>query len=333
MAITWRSNPLLKTIIKDADWKGTPVDQNGRFMNLSHPYAANFVEVLRWKMKTNPFGEEKKADQWQLEVYKDDTWLDGEEDVIVWIGHATFYIRIGGIRLLTDPVFGDIPFYHRKSALPLNPGRIRKLDYLLLSHDHRDHCDKASLKQLAANNPAMKYLSGLGMEKLIHGITYSTHIETAGWYQQFNTDHQPLSITFVPSQHWAKRGVFDTNKRLWGGFVIEANGKRILFGGDGGYDGHYQQLQQLYGSFDYAILGIGAYEPMWFMHLIHQSPEEALTGLKDLHARYMIPMHYGTFDLSDEPLGTPLRELSRIAAQEGLNDKIMALSPGKPLYI
>lgn len=333
MASTYRSNPLLKTIIKNADWKGTPVDQRGRFMNLSHPYAANFVQVLRWKMMTNPFGQEKKADHWRLEVYKDDTWLDADDDVIVWLGHATFYIRIGGIRLLTDPVFGNIPFYHRKSAMPVNPERIRQLDYLLLSHDHRDHCDKGSLQILAANNPAMSYLSGLGMEKLIQRITHSMHIETAGWYQQFNTDHQPVSITFVPSQHWAKRGAFDTNKRLWGGFVIEAKGKRILFGGDGGYDGHYQQLQQLYGSFDYALLGIGAYEPVWFMHLIHQSPQEALTGLKDLHARYLVPMHYGTFDLSDEPLGTPLRELQRIAAQEGLHDKIMALSPGKPLYI
>ncbi|WP_298734326.1 MBL fold metallo-hydrolase [uncultured Chitinophaga sp.] len=333
MAITYRSNPLLKTIIKDTDWKGTPVDGQGRFMNLGQPYVTNFWEVLRWKMKTNPFEQEKRTAAWQPEVYTDDTWLDGEDDLLVWLGHACFYIRIGGIRLLTDPVLGNIPFFPRRSVLPVNPGRIRDLDYLLLSHDHRDHCDKASLQLLARNNPSMQYLSGLGMDALINSITHSANIETAGWYQQFNTDSKPLHITFIPSQHWSKRGVFDTNKRLWGGFVIEAKDRRICFGGDSGYDGRYKQLQQIYGSFDYALLGIGAYEPRWFMHLIHQSPEEALKALQDLHARYLVPMHYGTFDLADEPLGRPLAELQRVAAQEGLNDRILALSPGKPLYL
>lgn len=319
---TYKSNPLLKTII---DWKGTPVDKNGRFTNLYHPFTASLRDVLKWKLQRNPLREAKKAEQWSPEIITDHSWLNGDNDVIVWLGHSSFYIRIGGIRLITDPVFGDILLIKRKTPFPIDPALLVNLDYILLSHDHRDHMDKQSLQLLARNNPNAEYLSGLGTEKIIHDFTGSDKISTAGWYQQYNTR---IPITFIPSRHWAKRGAFDTNKRLWGGFVIAADNKRIIFAGDSGYDVHYKELGKLFGSFDYALLGIGAYLPLDFMSPNHESPEDALKAMDDLHAAHMIPMHYATFDLSDELLSMPLKELLKTADQ-----RVLVLKHGQALAI
>jgi L-ascorbate metabolism protein UlaG (beta-lactamase superfamily) len=322
------NNPNLQTPKAPAGWKGTPVDEKGRFSNLHHPFEAKLMDVLRWQLEKNPFKQAKKAERWNPAVMRDDSWLDGREDVIVWLGHSTFYIRIDGICLLTDPVFGDIFTVKRQTPFPLDVHRLINLDYILLSHDHRDHLDEESLKILSVQNPDVRYLTGLGMQSIVHRFTKSDKIEEAGWYQQY-TD---TNITFIPSRHWSKRGAFDTNKRLWGGFVIASGEKRILFGGDSGYDTHYKELAAVFGGFDYAILGIGAYEPAWFMGANHQSPEDALKAAKELNARYFIPMHYATFDLSDEPLGQPLKEL-RAAA--GNDDSVKVLKHGeaiKPVY-
>ena len=327
---TFRDNPNLTRPKAPEGWQGTPVDRkDGRFLNLNHPFRASIKDVFRWKLQKNPYRKIKKSEIWRPEVFTDESWLTGNEDVIVWIGHSTFYIRISGIQLLTDPVFFDILAVKRKSPLPVNPHHFRNLDYILLSHDHRDHLDEKSLKLLAKNNPSVKYLTGLGMKPLVHEITLSDNIEAAGWYQRYNGQ---ADITFVPSRHWSKRGLNDTNKRLWGGFVIEIDNKRILFGGDSGYDTHYRDFGKVFGGFDYAILGIGAYAPAWFMGANHQSPADALKAFKDVNAARFIPMHYGTFDLSDEPLSQPLKDL-QAALEPGQADKLAILQMGKPLKI
>lgn len=331
--IEYRNNPKLPTVKFPEGWIGTPVDLDGRFMNLDHPFTASLLEVMRWQFQANPFKKQKKAERWRPHVNKDISWLTGSDDVIVWLGHSTFYIRINGIQMLTDPVFGDILSVKRQSEFPADPQDFRNLGYILLSHDHRDHLDKKSLNVLAKNNPETTYLTGLGMKDIVHAFTRSEKIEEAGWYQQFNTMQQSLNITFIPARHWSKRGLFDTNSRLWGGFVIEAKGKRIFFGGDSGYDIHYKQLGNVFGSFDYAILGIGAYEPAWFMGANHQSPADALKAFKDLNARYFIPMHYSTFDLSDEPLSQPLKDLYQASEATNLHDAVLIPSIGEVLAI
>lgn len=322
------SNPQLKTII---DWKGTPADKNGRFVNLYSPLKVpGLLTVLKWKLAASPFREEKKTEIWQPEIATDTSWLNGTDDIIVFLGHSTFYIRIGGISLLTDPVFGDILMLKRKTPFPIDPSLLHP-DYILLSHDHRDHLDKKSLQLLTRNNPSARYLTGLNMGPIVKSFTGADNIEMAGWYQQFSTND--IKITFVPSRHWAKRGFSDDNERLWGGFVIEAGNKRILFGGDSGYDKHYKDLGRVFSSFDYVLLGIGAYQPSWFMSPNHESPDEALQAFDDLQAAQLIPMHYGTFDLADEPLGMPLRELLKTAEQKGISDKVNVLTLGKPYKI
>ncbi|MBP1650815.1 MAG: putative Zn-dependent hydrolase, partial [Bacteroidetes bacterium] len=242
-----------------------------------------------------------------------------------------FFIRIGGVRLLTDPVFGDILAVKRVSPFPVNPILLTKLDYILLSHDHRDHCDKPTLQRLARNNPKATYLTGLGMEPLLKEFTGSELIQEAGWYQQYLTED--VKITYVPARHWGKRGAFDTNRRLWGGFVIESAQRRIYFGGDSGYDTHYQQLKEVFGGFDYALLGIGAFEPEWFMHPVHQSPALAIKAMEELNAGHAIPMHFGTFDLSDEPLDMPLKVFKQVATAHGLEKRIKPLRIGEALHL
>lgn len=320
------NNPELRTILPPDAWKGTPVAANGRFTNI-HPFDIHFTDVLKWKMGRNPYKAEKQQEKWAPQIVTDDSWIDSVYDCIVWLGHATFFIRLHGCEMITDPVFGNISLIKRKTQLPVDPQRFRSLDYVLLSHDHRDHFDKDSLRLLAGNNPHVKYLSGLGNETLIHKTTHATNIETAGWYQQFRTGENDPAIYYLPSRHWGRRGAFDTNKRLWGAFVIRTADHCIYFGGDSGYDTHFKDAQRIFGEFDYAILGIGAYEPVWFMHNVHMGPTEAIQAGKDLKAKHIIPMHYGTFDLSDEPLGKPLAVLLEHAQKES----ILPLKPGEVL--
>lgn len=329
----YQSNPQLKTVKAPIGWLGTHVDQKGRFLNLNHPFVPNWMDVFRWKLQKSPFKKDKKAEVWNPHIFKDDSWLKGTDDIIVWLGHSTFYFRINGLQLLTDPVFFNILAVKRRSELPVNVHGFVNLDYILLSHDHRDHLDEKSLKILSKQNPDTRYMTGLGMKELVNKFTMSDKIEEAGWYQQYSTGNHPVRITFIPSRHWSKRGLYDTNKRLWGGFVIEASGKSILFGGDSGYDSHYTQLSTVFGHINYAILGIGAYEPAWFMRANHQSPGDALKAFKELNADHFIPMHYSTFDLSDEPLSQPLKDLRTASEVNTPEGKLEILNIGQPLAI
>jgi L-ascorbate metabolism protein UlaG (beta-lactamase superfamily) len=328
-----KSNPTLKTLKAPAGWQGTPVDDKGRFLNLNHPFIPNWVDVFRWKLQKSPFAKDKKAEVHSPEIFKEDSWLTGNDDVIVWLGHCTFYIRINDVQLLTDPVFGHIPFIKRQSDFPIHPDRFVDIDYVLLSHDHRDHLDEKSLKLLSKQNPNARYLTGLGMKELVQRFTMSDKIEEAGWYQQYSVSNKLVNITYIPSRHWSKRGLYDTNIRLWGGFIIEASGKQILFAGDSGYDTHYSELATVFGKINYAILGIGAYEPAWFMSANHQSPADAIKAFNALKADHFIPMHYSTFDLSDEPLSQPLKDLHTASKNYKLEGKLNILNIGQPLVI
>jgi L-ascorbate metabolism protein UlaG (beta-lactamase superfamily) len=301
-------------------------------MNLEHPYITSFWEVLKWKLQKNPFQQEKQI-PYTPHISNDISWLENNRNCIVWLGHCTFYIRLQQTVFLTDPVFGSIPLFKRRSPLPLDPNQLKGIHYLLLSHDHRDHCDKPSIKTVTANNPQMQVLCGLGLDGLLKKWHPNMPVQTAGWYQQYKTSEKELAVFFVPERHWAKRGLGGTNKHLWGGFMIRNGHTCIYFGGDSGYNGHYQQTAQVLGKPDYALLGIGAYEPQWFMHTFHQSPANAVQAFKDLRATHLIPMHYGTFDLADEPLSYPLQYLQQAAAAGGLANALLTPAIGQAIYL
>lgn len=322
-------NENLKTV--KADWQGVPVDEKGRFVNAEFPFLPKTINLLKWRLGTNPQQEEKQNDTERLKVLDPTVFLNGEKDGILWLGHASFFIRLNGKTIVLDPVFGNPSFIRKFVEVPNPVEKMSKVDYVLISHDHRDHCDEATLREIAQKFPNAKFLVGLGMEDILgEWKTTSNEVQTAGWFQQFQTSDD-LKISFVPVRHWCRRGLFDTNERLWGGFIIQGAGKTIYFGGDSGYGSHYRETAEVFGEIDYFLISIGSYEPRWFMKETHNSPEEAWQAFTDARAKFLVPMHYGTFNLSDEPPSEPLRLLKESAAQNNLSDKIKPLNIGESL--
>ena len=127
----------------------------------------------------------------------------------------------------------------------------------------------------------------------------------AGWYQEFQTQHQGLRITYLPAQHWCRRGLNDFNLRLWGSFMIQLGDYTIYFGGDSASGSHFKKIGQLFPNIDLAILGVGAYKPAFMMKDNHTNPQEAYEAFQQLGAKRLFPMHYGTYDLSNEPISKP----------------------------
>jgi len=304
--IEYKHNTSLKIIKKD--WKGnTFIDgefaNNGKKDLKFTPY-----DILKWKISKNPQEKEKKDDEFTLKVIKSTNFLKSNEDMIVWLGHATFFIRINGKTLITDPIFYDMPMVKRLVELPCKVSDLKNIDYILLSHGHRDHFDKKSISELHQNNPNIEALVPLELADFFRKEKIAN--QQAGWYQKFETT-KDLEIFFTPAKHWNRRGAFDFNKTLWGSFVIRANGKTIYFAGDTAYGEHFSEINKLFGNIDYCLLPVGAYKPDYIMKQSHISPNEALAAFDNLKGKMFIPMHYATYDLADEPLGEPVRILQK----------------------
>ena len=317
----YKQNDQLPTI--KPDWPGTPVDQKDRFMNHEHPFLPSTVDLIKWKAGGNSFKEEKQGDSARIEVKDPRPFLESGQDGILWLGHASFYIRVNGVGILTDPIFGTPPVVQRYVEVPSPLEHIPNVDYVLLSHDHRDHMDETTLRDVAKKFPNGRFLAGLRSEDVLTKWSTPTNaVGTAGWFQEFALADDRLQVYFLPVRHWSRRGLFDTNWRLWGGYVIKTDAATIYFGGDSGYGRHYRETAELFPKIDYFLIGIGAYEPRWFMEPNHNNPSDVVKAFVDSGARYLVPMHYGTFDLSDEPPSQPLRLLLEHAEKVGITDRV-----------
>src|SRR5215203_4972512 len=178
VVIKYTKNENLKTL--KADWQGTPVDEKGRFVNHEHPFLPKMFDVLKWQLGEKPFKEAKKADAERLDVLDPSEFLASERDGILWLGHASVYIRLKGVSVLIDPVFGEPTFMTRFVPVPDPLEKIKRIDYVLVSHDHRDHCDETTLREIAKKFPNARFLAGLGMEDLLNEWkTPANQIETA----------------------------------------------------------------------------------------------------------------------------------------------------------
>ncbi len=319
------------TTIKDG-WPGTPIDQRDRFINDEFPFLPRTFDLLKWKTGGNPLKQQKQSDTARLEVKDPTEFLASSTDGILWLGHASFYIRLGGVGILTDPIFGYPPIVKRFVDVPSPLEKLRHVDYVLLSHDHRDHMDETTLRAIAEKFPDAVFLAGLRSEDVLNEWkTPANPVHTAGWFQEFALQDQRLKIFFLPVRHWSRRGLRDTNWRLWGGYIIQTGATTIYFGGDSGYGRHYREAGELFPNMDYFLVGIGAYEPRWFMEPNHNNPSDAVKAFVDSGARFLIPMHYGTFDLSDEPPGHPLRLLMEEAEKAGVKDRVRPLAINESL--
>lgn len=302
-------------------------------------YEPSFSNVLRWKVLTkNPQAEAKKQDHWAPAVQPCAEVLHqpGPEDTLIWLGHATFWLRWGGKTFLFDPVLFSLPLIKRRHPLPCAPEDLTGIDYLLLSHGHRDHLDEPSLRLLARQNPQLQVLGPLRVTPLLRGCLGGRPVQEAGWWQQFDLGPDaPIEVFYLPAAHWHRRGVNDLNTVLWGSFLLreKATDHTLYFGGDSAYGPHYEQIEQQFGPLDVVLLPIGAYKPAFMMQLSHMNPNEAAKVSNQLRAGHFIPMHYGTFDLSDEPASEPLRTVEQVATEGWLNAQLHVPAVGQPLRL
>ncbi|CAN5915054.1 MBL fold metallo-hydrolase [soil metagenome] len=312
-------------------WPGNPL-KDGRFTNVGPDPHRSLLKVLKWKMSRNPQKEEKEQDTWKPVVRQQQDLFSGPGDQIVWLGHATFALRLGGLTFLTDPVLFDVPFTPRQVGLPVEPENIRGIDYVLLSHGHMDHTDKKSLQLLASQNN-FTLLAPLRLPDLVQKWVPDLKFQEAGWYQQYNLPGDSIKVFLLPAYHWYKRTPFDDDKRLWGSFLLQTPSKTIYISGDTGYEEHFRTIAEFFPTIDVAIMGVGAYKPAYIMETSHLNPLEAVHAFHDLGANVFIPMHYGTYDLSDEPLGEPYR-LLRQQEQEGkIKGQLKVLDIGETFFL
>jgi len=193
-----------------------------------------------------------------------------------------------------------------------------QIGLILLSHNHYDHLDLATLRRLRqAFSPAL--LVAAGDARLVGPLGFNDMRELDWWDETPIGDG--LKITFMPAQHSSARGLFDRHRSLWGGYMIESRGRRIYFSGDTGYSRHFSDIRLRVGTPDIAMLGIGSYEPRWFMEPIHMNPAEAVRAHADLGARHSIGMHFGTFQLTPEAIDQPQADLKAALSQSGISDR------------
>jgi L-ascorbate metabolism protein UlaG (beta-lactamase superfamily) len=311
---------ILDRSVRSKGWKGPVTDHfdGVRFHNIGggsvtpRPRNAFLKWIMnrppnKWQRRENPVSA-KPAER-----------VMGKDLVITMVGHASLLIQTEGLNIITDPIWS-------KRASPisfLGPARYRDpgvlfddlppIDIVLISHDHYDHMDIATLRRIAERFGA-RILVGLGNKEYLkdRGVTGVTEID---WWER-QVLKEGVMISSVPAQHFSSRALSDRNKTLWAGYVIETPNGSMYFAGDTGYGPFIPEIAKRYTKFRVAMIPIGAFKPKFFMGPVHVSPDEAFRMAGDLSAEVMIPMHYGTFHLADDGQDEPLEKLDE-AIKEG----------------
>ena len=249
------------------------------------------------------------------------------DDYVGWIGHATFLIKLGNTTIITDPVFsknaGPLIFGPKRfSKTALNLNELPKTDLFLLTHNHYDHQDMRTIRKFRFKDA--KVLLPLRLGKYFTRNKYKD-VNEMDWYDEIKIN-EDLKVTLVPAVHWSKRSLTDTNKTLWGSFLIEYNGKKIFFACDTGTGNIYDGLGTKYGPIDLTLINIGAYNfypimPYKDKSIYHTNPEEALQIGQVLRSKKILGMHWGTFVLSLEPIMEPPLRFKRNAEKFGFNEE------------
>lgn len=244
---------------------------------------------------------------------------------VTWVGHATFLIQIGGLNVLTDPIWSERPspifFAGPRRWVP--PGvrfdALPPIDLVLVSHNHYDHFDSRTMRRLAALHPNARWLVPLELGALVRRKG-ALNVQEMDWWNELQLDN--VVITCTPAQHWSARGFRDRGKSLWCGWTVRAGQRAVYFAGDTAYFPGFREISERCGPFDLNLLPIGGYAPRWFMRFVHMSPEEAVRAFRELingHSRsLMVPMHFGTFKLTDEAMDEPPQRLRAAWIEAGL---------------
>lgn len=277
-------------------------------------------DVLRWRMTARnrrwPAWVENRAHP------KLPDSVEAGAVALTFINHISFLIQFQGLNVLTDPVYSQ-----RTSPLPsLGPKRVRApglpfeelppIHMVLISHNHYDHLDLATLIRLERMHQPL-FVTGLGNRAFLQDFGL-TDVQELDWWQSLEAHGS--EVTFTPARHWSGRGGRGTrNHTLWGGFNIRAAGAQVFFAGDTGYGRHFSEVRRRLGSPDIALLPIGAYEPRWFMGPHHMNPEDSMQAHIDLAPRISIGTHFGCFKLTDEGIDDPVTEMTAARARHGIS--------------
>lgn len=239
----------------------------------------------------------------------------GEGARLTWIGHASWLVQIEGKSFLIDPIFGELSVGPPRNVhAAILPEELPPIDAVLISHNHYDHLDLPSVKSVRA-----PVIAGLGTKEFFadEGVA-ATELD---WWQ--SVDFGSVVVSFVPAQHWSRRGLRDANDSLWGGFVIASATTGVYHAGDTAYFEGFAEIGRRFPKLDAALLPIGAYEPAWFMEKQHMNPEQAAQAYLDLGAQAFFAMHWGAFKMTYEPLGEPPLRLAAEWKKRGLPEAAM----------
>ncbi|MFQ5914527.1 MAG: MBL fold metallo-hydrolase [Nitrospinota bacterium] len=270
-----------------------------------------------WKMKLfyrNEWIEAKSRPPNVPRVENDGAYLAKPErsTSIAWVGHCTFVVKDGSDTWLTDPHFGERAFWPKRWHPPGVPvEKIPPDAFAVLSHNHYDHMSAWTVEALPET---VAWFVPMGLADWFRDRGRRRVVEL-DWWQ--SARHGRWKVTCLPAQHWSNRFGMGRDSTLWCSWLVESERRKFFFAGDTGYFHGFAEYGRKFGPIDAAMLPIGAYAPRWFMRYSHLSPAEAYRAFRELRARWMLPMHWGTFDLTDEPIDQPPKELSRVVRRSG----------------
>ncbi|HXO22505.1 MAG TPA: MBL fold metallo-hydrolase [Thermoanaerobaculia bacterium] len=312
----------------EASLLDAPHGAPGRFWNPWKPMTVGLLDVLRWKLKGNPYGPRRPPEV--PRVANDGSYLAaaGEPPSATWVGHATFAVQEGDAVFLTDPHWGPralLPSRLTPPGLPLSA--VPPHAFAVLSHNHYDHLDAWTVARLP---PTVQWFVPRGLARWFRRRLPRTSPPAVelDWWQ--SARHGRFTLTCLPAQHWSNRLEVGRNATLWCSWLVDSGRRRYFFAGDTGYFAGFAEFGRRFAPIDVAMLPIGAYEPRWFMRYQHMDPPEAYQAFRDLGARFLLPMHWGVFDLTDEPVDLAPRDLDRVLAKEKADgDRVRILAVGE----
>jgi L-ascorbate metabolism protein UlaG (beta-lactamase superfamily) len=323
----WSLRNTLRSLGGGPGYHGPPSDHfDGRlFFNPDASAGRSFTDFLRWRRTANP-------KPWPRHVANRarpalPASLEPGDVALTFINHVTFLIQFPGLNVLTDPVYSEreSPFRHMGPRRVRDPGLdfsdLPPIHIVLVSHNHYDHLDIATLLRLEAGH-APHFITGLGNRAFLKSFGLHS-VGELDWWQSAQVAKAEVIMT--PAQHWSTRGPGNRNRSLWGGFIVRAHGRQVYFAGDTGYWEHFRDIHARFGRMDLALLPIGAYEPRWFMRDQHMNPDDAVRAHVELEAQISIGTHFGCFALTDEGIDDPVVELAAARQAHGVSAEAFQL--------
>jgi L-ascorbate metabolism protein UlaG (beta-lactamase superfamily) len=300
-----------------------------RFFNPGAPQARGLGGFLKWM-----FTRKREASPRfiaDVKPTKPPAQVEANEWRVTLVNHSTVLLQLGGLHVLTDPLWSKRagPFGWTGPQRRREPGvrweDLPRIDLVLISHNHYDHLDLATLRKFASRGQT-QFIAPLGVGKLLRSEKIGAVTELDwGQSSQFGS----CTVHSVPANHFSARGPFDRNQTLWCGYVIDVGGRMLYFAADTGFGKHFAQIREQFGAPRLALLPIGAYEPRWFMSPIHMAPDEAVMAHQILGAQNSIAIHHGTFQLADEGIDRPKQELRACAP----GDSFLVLDNGQSVTL